>query len=217
MDTTTHFLGFYRPIPEGKSIPDGMTLFTPGFRYLNALVLYRDNAGELSRNGIRKIEVPLLSKIFEGKGMHPFYQAMQEMQEAVDELRPVDPYYSRKRDIFVTVAPAKASQPIFYSWDEVSGISAEKRSIKDIIEASCAAKKQVLKPSTKMVICDHAGRMEYCKVCPHGKPHLPEIDAPFGEKATRCDTFGKHCAGDDGYMDEYCMCVPVQEKPKPSP
>jgi hypothetical protein len=65
----------------------------------------------------------------------------------------------------------------------------------------------------ELVICDHAGRMEYCKVCPHGKPHVPVRDECYGSgQSGQCDRSGGHCAGDEGYQDVFCVCVPAKQK-----
>jgi hypothetical protein len=124
--SAAHYLGFYRPISPDTNIrpPEGCEL-APGFRYLHALVLYRDNAAIMEAGGLREVEVPLLNKTFRGKGMHPVFKAWAEIQEKVNLLRPVDPYYSRKQDIFVTMAPAKSDAPILYSWADVPSMKTE--------------------------------------------------------------------------------------------
>ena len=85
--------------------------------------------------------------------MRPFYKALIEIQSVVEKLRPVDPYYSRLQDIFVTIAPAVAAQPIYYSWNEVSGISAEKQPIKDLMEREHKAMDKALNQKHQVEAC----------------------------------------------------------------
>jgi hypothetical protein len=161
---TAHYLGFYRPVPkDAKYIPPKGYELAPGFRYLHALVLYRDNAAFMEAGGVREVEVPLLDKTFRGAGMYPVYKAWGEIQEEVDRLRPVDPYYSRKQDIFVTIAPNKSDVPILYSWADVPSMKTEQSWTK-ILEAKPEAKPEPSpepnpepKPKTRIVASKQMG------------------------------------------------------------
>jgi hypothetical protein len=63
-----------------------------------------------------------------------------------------------------------------------------------------------------LVICDHVGRIEYCKVCPHGKPHVPEVDEPFYGEKKQCNLARISCGGGEEAQDAWIMCIPVKKK-----